>query len=104
MNVIKENVLPVHNLINDESLDLFLRIVREKSRFETQSVLYLEYPHLIEASNSKSIQIIGGNCTNHWRCIFFDGTKLRVYDSMPGTTYDNLVPKEKTTFIVVIHK
>ena len=95
LNVIKENVLPVHNLINDESLDLFLRIVREKSRFETQSVLYLEYPHLIEASNSESIQIIGENYTNNWRCIFFDGTKLRVYDSMPGTTYDNLVPKKK---------
>ena len=59
-------------------------------------MLYLEYPHIIVASQSdKSLQIIGGNCSNHWRCIFFDGTKLRVYDSLPGCTYDKLVAKEK---------
>lgn len=59
-------------------------------------MLYLEYHHIIEASRTdKSLQIIGGNCSDHWRCIFFDGTKLRVYDSLPGCTYDKLVHKEK---------
>jgi len=94
--LVKKNVLPINSKLNDESLDLFLCIVRETSCFETQSVLYLEYPHIIEASRSdKSLQIIGGNCSDHWRCIFFDGTKLRVYDSLPGCTYDKLVAKEK---------
>src|SRR5580765_7149766 len=93
---VKNNVLPINSKLNDESLDLFLRIVRETSCFETQSVLYLEYPHIIEASRSnKSLQIIGGNCTDHWRCILFDGTKLHVYDSLPGTTYEKLAAKEK---------
>ncbi|XP_067216539.1 uncharacterized protein [Linepithema humile] len=93
---IKKNVLPITSQLNDESLDQFLRIIRETSCFETQSVLYLQYPHIIEASHSdKSLQIIGGNCSNHWRCIFFDGTKLRVYDSLPGCTYDKLVAEEK---------
>jgi len=94
--LVKKNVLPINSKLNDESLDLFLRIVRETSCFETQSVLYLEYPHIIEPSRSdKSLQIIGGNCSDHWRCIFFDGTKLRVYDSLPGCTYNKLVDKEK---------
>jgi len=96
LSTVKDNILPINSKINDESLDLLLRIIRETSCFETQSVLYLEFPHIITASRSdKSIQIIGGNCSDHWRCIFFDGTKLHVYDSLPGCTYDKLVSKEK---------
>ncbi|XP_077274118.1 uncharacterized protein LOC143903921 [Temnothorax americanus] len=96
LRLLKDNILSITNKLNDESLDLFLRIVSETSCFETQSVLYLQYPHLIEASRSnKSLQIIGGTCTDHWRCIYFDGTKLHVYDSLSGTTYDKLAAKEK---------
>ena len=50
--------------------------------------------------SDKSLQIIGGNCTDHWRCIFFDGTKLHVYDSIPSCTYEKLATKEKN----YIHK
>lgn len=58
--------------------------------------MYLEYPHIIQASHSdKSIQIIGGNCTDHWRCIYFDGIKLHVYDSISDCTYNKLTAKEK---------
>ncbi|KYN12747.1 hypothetical protein ALC57_15072, partial [Trachymyrmex cornetzi] len=61
LSSVKKNVLPTYSKLNDESLDRFLRVVRETSSFETQSVLYLEYPHIIQASHSdKSIQIIGG--------------------------------------------
>lgn len=92
----EENVLSKNKLLTDESMDQILRIIRETSCFETQSVQYLEYPDLITACYNKSIQIIEGNCTNHWRCIFFDGVKLHVYDSIPGCTYTKLVSKEKT--------
>lgn len=96
LSSMRENVLPIHSKLNDESLDRFLRVVRETTLFETQSVLYLEFPHLIAASRSdKSLQIIGGNCSDHWRCIFFDGIQLHVYDSIPNCTYDKLVDKEK---------
>jgi len=96
ITLIKENVLPSNNELNSESLDQFLRIIKNTSSFETQSVLYLQYPHIIEASHSnKSLQIIGGNCSNHWRCIFFYGITLRVYDSLPGCTYKKLVAEEK---------
>jgi len=98
---IEKNVLPKNSQLSDETLDQFLRIVRETSCFETQSVQYLQHPQLITASNSdKSLQIIGGNCTNHWRCIYYDGSKLHVYDSIPGCTYKALVKEEKN----YIHK
>lgn len=65
--LVRENVLPIQSKLNDESLDRFLRVVRETSCFETQSVLYLEFPDLITGSDSdNSLQIIGGNCTDHW--------------------------------------
>ncbi|XP_067216432.1 uncharacterized protein [Linepithema humile] len=96
LSLVRNNVLPVQNQLNDESLDTFLRIVRKTSCFETQSVQYLQFPELITASDSdNSLQIIGGNCTDHWRCIFFDGSKLHVYDSLPNCTYDKLAEKEK---------
>ena len=76
---VKDNVLPANSRLNDESLDRFLRVVRESSPFETQNVLYIAFPRMIEASRSdKSLQIIGGNCSGHWRCLFFDGSKLHV--------------------------
>ena len=74
-----------------------LEIVRKKYEFETQSVAYMYSHHtLVEPVQSKrSVQLIGGNATDHWRCLSFDGVKLRVYDSLPGCNYDRLVKKEK---------
>ncbi|KAL6419451.1 hypothetical protein ACFW04_011400 [Cataglyphis niger] len=83
LSVVKDNILPIDSKINDESLNRFLRVVRETSDFETQTT-----------NNNKSLQIIGGNCSNHWRCIFFGGTKFQVYDSLT-CTYSKLIAKEK---------
>jgi len=93
---VKKNVLPINSKLDDISLAQFLRVVRQTTHFETQNVLYIVYPDVIETSQSdKSLQIIGGNCSDHWRCIFFDGNKLHVYDSLPGCTYDKLSAEEK---------
>lgn len=79
-----------YSKLNDDSLDIFLRIIAEASCFETQSIHYIEYPELITVSDRKSIQIIGENCTDHWRCIFFDEKKLYVYDSIFDCTYNKM--------------
>ncbi|KAL6417133.1 hypothetical protein ACFW04_012961 [Cataglyphis niger] len=92
---ITEEDMTRHKNVLDHTFPSFSSVKIETSFFETQSVLYLEYPHIIVASD-KSVQIIGGNCSNYWRCIFFDGIKFRVYDSLPGCTYDKLVAKEKS--------
>lgn len=94
--IVKKNVMPNNNKLNDELLDSFLHVIRETTCFETQSVLYIEYPEEIDASQSdKSLQIIGGNCTDHWRCLFFDESLHHVYDSLLGCTYEKLAHKEK---------
>ncbi|KAL6417338.1 hypothetical protein ACFW04_014587 [Cataglyphis niger] len=73
---ITEKDMTRHKNVLDHMFPFFNK---KETSFETQSVLYLEYPHIIVASHSdKSVQIIGGNCSNHWRCIFFNGTKFRV--------------------------
>ncbi|XP_076545845.1 uncharacterized protein LOC117609781 [Osmia lignaria lignaria] len=93
---VQKNVLPVQSKLNDELLDRFLRVVRETAPFETQSVLYLQFTKFIKpCCSDKSVQIIGGNCSDHWRSIYFDGRKLHVYDSLPGSAYDKLVEEEK---------
>ena len=70
---VKRNVLPVNSKLDDVSLAQFLGVVRGTSDYETQNVLYIAFPDMIKASQSnKSLQIIGGNCSDHWRCIFFD--------------------------------
>lgn len=90
LSLLEDNILPKNSKINDESLDRFLRIIRETSDFETQSVQYIEFPQLIDASKrKKSLQTIGGNCTDHWRCIFFDGSNcmyMIVYLAVHTTT------------------
>ena len=95
-SLVRENVLPVQSKLNDKSLDTFLRVIKETTCFRTQNVQYLEYPDMITANESKnSLQIIGDNCTDHWQCIFYDGSE-RVYDSLPSCTYQKLAEKEKT--------
>lgn len=100
----EKNVLSKNRQLIDESIDQILRIVRETSCFETQSVQYVEYPDLITACYNKSVQIIVGNCTKHWRCVFFNGVKLHVYDSIPGCTYKRLVAEEKDILALVFHR
>jgi len=97
LSSVKENVLSKNSKLNDDLLDLFLRIVAKTSYFETQSVIihYIEYLQLVRASYNKSVQIIGDNCTDHWRCIYFDRIKMYVYDSLSDCTYDKMALKEK---------
>ncbi|XP_036149752.1 uncharacterized protein LOC118647911 [Monomorium pharaonis] len=101
VSLVRENVLS-DNMLNDESLDSFLRVIRETTQFQTQSVQYQGCLDYIDASQSnKSVQIIEGKSLwtgdgiAHWRCIFYDGTKLYVYDSIPNCKYDKLAAKEK---------
>ncbi|XP_071572809.1 uncharacterized protein [Temnothorax nylanderi] len=100
ISIVRQNVL-FGNELTDESIDEFLRIVRQSTSFETQSVHYQGLPNIDASKSDKSLQIIGGKnqCSaegiEHWRCIFCDGTKLFVYDSIPGCTYDRLVLKER---------
>ncbi|XP_036147468.1 sialidase-like [Monomorium pharaonis] len=53
ISLVRENVLS-DNMLNDESLDSFLRVIRETTEFQTQSVQYQGCLDYIDASQSKS--------------------------------------------------
>ena len=68
-------------LITDAILDTFLKIVREKTEFITQSVQFVIFRDIAQPVRTKSIVILGANST-HWRCMYFDGANAYIYDSM----------------------
>ena len=46
------------------------------------------HPTLVEpVQSTRSVQLIGGNRTDHWRCLAFDGARLYAYDSLPNGKY-----------------
>ena len=85
INLIRANVLPRNRQLNDNSTDAFVRLLmNSNSSFIIQSVLYVEaVTEIYKPINSPSIQIIGGTYIGHYRCLYFDGKKIYVYDSLP---------------------
>ncbi|KAJ8673527.1 hypothetical protein QAD02_005437 [Eretmocerus hayati] len=72
--------------LNDDTIDFFLRLVDKHcgDKFSIQSVNYITRPELVEPVSGPAIQIIGGDCTDHWRTILFENGVLHVYDSLSG--------------------
>lgn len=84
--------------LDDDVLDRLIFIMNQSNNpFETQSVMYIERPESVEPVQKSSIQIIGGNCINHWRTAYFDkdANKILIYDSLPSLTGSKLSRPEK---------
>ena len=68
------DVLPQISLLNDSSIDLFQLIVEENSIFRFYPASYTGYYLYIEPCRSgQDMQIIGGNGSQHWCCVHYDG-------------------------------
>ena len=95
---LRQNVLPVHNWLSDDSIDSFIRILKtNNSWYVTHNCLYVEANiRTYDCTHCPSIQIMGGGYISHWRCLFFDGQKIKVYDSLPRHTNYELVAIEKS--------
>lgn len=94
---VKHIVSNVHTKLNDACIDTFLKLLREKSEFKTQSVqlmLLRNLGNFVQEEKEKSIQIIGGDSTQHWRCVHFDGECLRLYDSLGECNMDSITDNE----------
>ena len=53
---------------------------------------------MVEPIFSPDVQIVGGNqARNHWHCIYYDGEKLHIFDSLyyEKQSYQNLTSIEK---------
>lgn len=83
LELIEENVLS-REWLNDRPCDAVLHLIEEKTQFTNQSVLAIQYETVKECpKGTKSIQIVGGRDSRHWRCVFYDGsTNIRIYDSL----------------------
>lgn len=81
--------------MNDACVDTFLKILRETSVYETQSVQYVVYRDMVERVKGKSIQVIGGSAARHWRCFYYDEKHLYVYDSLRQCSMQSLNANEK---------
>ena len=82
--------------LDDAALDTFLEILRRNSTYDILSVLSVELPHCVgKVKNDKDIQILGGNCIQHWRCYFYSGNQLVIFDSLYQPCYNSLSEQEK---------
>ena len=88
MNLVIQNVQTLHSWLNDDSIDVFIRLlISSNSAFVIQSVLYINaISRTYVPTDSPSIQIMGGDYIKHWRCLYYDGTKIYIYDSLPTLT------------------
>lgn len=80
---VRNNVLPNESWINTEPIEVVLKTISRTTQFVSHSFWYQKYYKDVKPLNSEtSIQIIGGDCCSHWRCLFYKGKKLYMYDSI----------------------
>ena len=85
------DVLPQNSLLNDASIDFFQFIAEENFSFIFQPACYTAYYRYIKPCYSRQdLQIIGGNRSGHWSCVYYDGSKLMIYDSICPAEYNFL--------------
>ena len=96
------NLLNINDMLSDETIELFMQIVKENtSEYEIHPTMYFRFYHLLPQEfvgyNGKPhLQIIGGHEDyKHWICIHFDGTNLRIYDSVMRSHPSKLHSVEK---------
>lgn len=100
MPLIRANVTTDRSFISDIAIDLFLEIIKENTFVETQTCLWLSHLNFIHAvatgdSSVYTLHILGGSTYQHWRCYYFDGFYLFIYDSLGCKYYENLTEEEK---------
>lgn len=90
------NLILSDQWLDDDCIDAFILAGQEQfPGWSIQSVMYQEFPNLIEpVTSGESIAIIGGNCTHHWRVAHYQNNQIRIYDSL--MTVERLHNVEKT--------
>ena len=90
------DVLMPKSLLNDTSIDLFQNIVEANSDFRFHPTSYFAYYTYIEPCTAgQCMQIIGGNQNRHWCCVYYDGSKVSIYDSLCRCEYTLISAEEK---------
>ena len=77
-----------------------MKIIENNTLFYRVDVLFITGLHWVDPIFTPDVQIVGGSqAGNHSHCIYYDGVKLHIYDSLYFAThsYDNLTLCEKST-------
>ena len=95
VNNFTNTILHMKKQLPDDVMDIFLSIVKEQTQYEVQSILYQYFLCAVQpVKSTKSIMILGGSSTNHWRFAYYDGALIHVYDTIPNYTGGKLVKQE----------
>ncbi|KAM0727548.1 hypothetical protein ACS0PU_005797 [Formica fusca] len=95
---LEENVLNENSWLDDRPLNEIMKIIENNTEFHRVDVLFINALHWIDPTFTQDVQIVGGDqAGNHWHCIYYDGIKLHIYDSLYFATYsyDNLTLSER---------
>ena len=83
LETVKRHVKTPSEWLADRDLDTFLQVLRNNSTFDILTVLSLVLTQFVEeVKNETDLQIIGENCINHWRCYYYNGTQLLIFESL----------------------
>ncbi|CAL1672611.1 unnamed protein product [Lasius platythorax] len=95
---LEENVLKENTWLDDRPLNEIMKIIENNTLFHRVDVLFITGLHWVEPIFNPDVQIVGGRqAGNHWHCIYYDGVKVHIYDSLYFAThsYDNLTLFER---------
>lgn len=92
--------------LEDDMIDLFInvmieRIVRTGADFFVHMIHNFTYPMLLQhigglaLNGGCHVQIIGDSQSFHWRCYYYDGKHLKIYDSLPNPEAPTFSEREK---------
>ena len=87
------------HMLDISCLDAFIEVMKSQSSFDIQSTLaisYLRYQYHVSPDQVQDIQILGRNCTRHWRCFQYCIGQVLIFDSLYMPTYETLAAKEQT--------
>ena len=86
------------HMLDDSCLDAFIEVMKSHSSFDIQSTLAISYPRYqypLPPDQVQDIQILGGNCTGHWRCFQYYNGQVLIFDSLYMPTYESLAAEEQ---------
>ena len=77
-------LLRVDEYVYDKAIQLILEIIKKFSPdFEIYEVQHFRLRKLLRPlQKEKHLQIIGGVSSDHWMCLYYDGTTLSIFDSI----------------------
>lgn len=102
---------PSYNL-EDDLIDLFLNVMINDIAVTgnyvfVHNIHYFTYPMLLNEidglvlTGRHHVQIIGDTQSFHWRCLYYDGKRLKIYDSLPDVSGAVKLSNKKMRYIKI---